>query len=616
MIRVFAPTDKIFTSNGDAVIKPIRAVVHKVDNGDYYLELVAGLEYIDYLKPNNLVVVDTPQGAQAFRLQAPIETTRTKITIKAWHVFYDSEEYVIADSYVVNKNGSDALNHLNNATDNTSPFTVSSDIQTLNSFRCVRKSLFEAINTVAERWGGHLVRDNFNISLLGSIGTDNGVTIQYKKNLKEIVITEDWSGVCTKCLPVGKDGYTLAELYLYSPTQYSIPYTKTVSFDQAHIDKASYPTEADYLQALREDLIAQCNKYLSIAQYPTINYTLSANMDVITDVGDLVQVYDERLGVSLSATVLSFDYDAILDKYLSIEFGTASPSLSDLMSGITTEINSAISQSSQDITALLETAIEIAVSQIWQTLGSGYCIFNGEEIYLLDNIPSSSAQNVIKMDRDGLSISTTGINGTFKTFISISGTIDFSALTVSNLQLSALRGGELKIGGNGNLYGLVGLYNNGNTLIGSIGNNGLSITLTDGTYLTISPSGLLISGVNIYDRLYYKASESVTINNKIVSAYLSNGSTELSFTLELPKEIGSLTPTLSALKLDAFGVSGSLFGTPSAQGYDILTDSSLSVSYTKRDNFITYTISKSTAWSVTDNTPVTIELKTLSLNFS
>ena len=68
MIRIFAPSDTDFTSNGDAVINATLAVVHKADNGDFYLELQCGLEYIDYIKPKNIVVVNTPQGAQAFRI--------------------------------------------------------------------------------------------------------------------------------------------------------------------------------------------------------------------------------------------------------------------------------------------------------------------------------------------------------------------------------------------------------------------------------------------------------------------------------------------------------------------------------------------------------------------
>jgi len=185
MIRLFGITDTSFSSNGDLVINPLRAKVHKEDNGSFYLDLETNLDYVDNLVEGNIVVADTSQGDQAFRV-GNVEKTRFKIKTRCYHVFYDSENYLIADSYVVEKNCNDALDHLNMATDNLSPFTTLSDVQTIKSFRCVRKSLYEAISTVLERWGGHLVRDNFNIQILNSIGQDNGVTVRYAKNLKEI----------------------------------------------------------------------------------------------------------------------------------------------------------------------------------------------------------------------------------------------------------------------------------------------------------------------------------------------------------------------------------------------------------------------------------------------
>ena len=37
MIKIFSPTDKIFSSNGDVVLRPLRAKVHKEDN--FYLDM-------------------------------------------------------------------------------------------------------------------------------------------------------------------------------------------------------------------------------------------------------------------------------------------------------------------------------------------------------------------------------------------------------------------------------------------------------------------------------------------------------------------------------------------------------------------------------------------------
>lgn len=147
MIKLFSTTDNLFSSNGDKVILPLKAKVHKEDNGAFYLDLETSLDYVDDLTANRIIVANTPQGEQAFRI-TNVEQTRKKISAKCHHVFYDSQNYLIADSYVVDKNCNDALDHLNSATDNTSPFTTISDITKINSFRCVRKSLYEAIQTV------------------------------------------------------------------------------------------------------------------------------------------------------------------------------------------------------------------------------------------------------------------------------------------------------------------------------------------------------------------------------------------------------------------------------------------------------------------------------------
>src|SRR5574344_1945249 len=205
MIKVFNAVDTDYSTNGDAVILPTKARVKNADNGDYYLELTCSIDYKDYLAANNILVSPTPQGEQAFRIR-DITKNKNKLELKAWHIFYDSQNYLIADSYAVDMTCNDALDHFNQATDNTSPFTMLSDITTLNTYRCVRTSLAECINTVIERWGGHLKRDNWNISVLSNIGVDNGITIEYKKNLKDLTATYDWSNVVTKLMPVGKDG--------------------------------------------------------------------------------------------------------------------------------------------------------------------------------------------------------------------------------------------------------------------------------------------------------------------------------------------------------------------------------------------------------------------------
>ena len=504
MIKVFQSTDRDFTSNGDVIIQPTKALVHKQDNGEFYLELEAGLQYIDSLIPNNIVVVPTPQGDQAFRI-GKIEDGSRKIKSKCLHISYDASNYLIADSYVVDKTCQDALIHLNNATDTTSPFEVASDVSGIHSYRCVRKSLLEAIQTVRERWGGHLVRDNFNISVLNVIGQDNGVTIRYKKNLKDITVTYDWSNVVTKLLPVGKDGILLDQLYVMSETQYALPYSKTVSFSQDisedDFKDASGNVDVNaYQQALKDDLFTQAVEYVNTNCIPSVNYSIKANVEKITDVGDIIEVIDERLGVNITVAVISFVYDAILGKYKEIVFGNTGASLSNLMSSISSQVSSAIASNNVEITVALQTALEVAEERIWSALGSSYCIFSGDEILILDQIPAEDAENVIKIDNEGISISSSGIHGSFTNVWSINGTFNAQAINMINLTADLIKGGTLKLGSNLNSYGLIKVYDQANSMIGQLDKDGLKMIGKDGSYLIMNNQ----EGLAGYDRLNNK----------------------------------------------------------------------------------------------------------------
>jgi len=231
MLKLFGTTDTNYSTNGDKILIPTYQHIIKQDNGEFYLDIELPLLYIDDIQSNRILVSNTPTGEQAFRI-TDIEKRKTKIKVKAYHISYDSQNYIIQDSYVVGKDGNGAINHLNDATDIPSPFTVSSDILATNSYRCVRKSLYEAWNDMLERWGGHLVRNNYNVAINDSIGQDNGVVVRYAKNLKDISATYNWEDVATKLLPVGKDGILLPEIYVYGLEQYDIPYTKVVHFEQ------------------------------------------------------------------------------------------------------------------------------------------------------------------------------------------------------------------------------------------------------------------------------------------------------------------------------------------------------------------------------------------------
>lgn len=515
MIKIFGKTDTLFETNGDMVVKPLKANVHKEDNGDFYLEIETGLDYIDYFENGNIIVAPTPQGEQAFRITSP-QMTKNKISVKAWHVFYDSKNYLIADSYVVDKNCNAALEHLNSATEPESEFTTVSDIGTVDSFRCVRKSLYEAVQTVLERWGGHLVRDNFQIGIRSEVGNDNGVVVRYRKNLKEITCTEDWDSVVTKLMPVGKDGLLLPEGYISSDRQYDLPYTKTVSFTQSEIEKDDYETEEDYNAALEEDLRLQAQLYLEENCYPKVNYTLKANLEKITDIGDTVQVIDSRLGLSLTTNVISYDYDCILGKYTEVEFGNFKKTLSNLISQVTQSAEKSIEEKAEAVKVTLGEELKEATDKIWQALGDSYVIYDGDKILIVDKLPKEIATNVIMINSAGIGFSQTGIDGTFNSAWTIDGTMDMQQINVINLTADMIKSGTLKLGGRENGNGILELYDESNAMIGEMNKNGLKMYGSDKSYVLLNNEVGFAGYDNAGNKIYWASKDEFHMKKSVV----------------------------------------------------------------------------------------------------
>ncbi len=531
MIKLFDVTDKLYSSNGDKIIIPTKAIVHKEDNGAFYLEIDAPLTYIDDLTPNRILVAPTPQGEQAFRI-TNVEKRETKLSAKVNHVFFDSNNYVIQDSYVVDKNCNDALDHLNNATDTTSPFTTSSNITRTASYRCVRKSLYEAIQVIIERWEGHLVRDNFDLSINATIGQDNGVELRYGKNIKTISATYDWNDVCTKLLPVGKDGLLLDEIYLTSGTQYDIPYTKVVHFEQDNIEEDAYRDEEGnldeeaYQNALITDLRTKGNNYLNENVVPKVNYTLTANIEKLSDIGDTIKVYDERLGIELLTNVISYDYDCILDKYIEVQFGNFNPKLSNLMSSVSSVAEQVSQENTNEVRVALSGELKEATDTIWGVLGNSYVIVEGDKILVVDTLPKEDATNVIMINSGGIAFSNTGINGTFSSAWTIDNVLNMQNINVINLVADMIKGGTLKLGNALNQNGQLEVYDESNNLIAELNKDGLKMFAIDGGYIkintTVGFSGYDKNDNRIYwvdgDSFHQKKSvveEEITLVNKM-----------------------------------------------------------------------------------------------------
>lgn len=530
MIKIFSPSDTLFASNGNCVVQPTKAKIHKEDNADYYLDFEIPIQYDKYINSNDIIVANTPQGEQPFRI-TDFEKTRRKISGKAYHVFYDTKNYLIEELTITDKNCNEALDIVNHATSDKTPFITLSDVQGVQSFTYDNKTLYDAISGFIETYGGHLVRDGFNIAIRGSIGQDNGVTVQYRKNLKSITAEYKWDDVVTKILPVSSEGVQLDETYLYAPVQYDIPYTKVVTFDN-NVDSQDYlgvngeVDQNQYAYAVKEDLRQQATKYLNEHCYPAVNYKLDADIDRITDVGDTIEVIDSRLGIDMQTNVISYDYDCITERYTEIEFGTFTNKLSNLISNVTAESTQQIKDNNAKLEVTLSNQLQQAQDKIWNALGSSYVIYEGDKILVVDHLPKEEATNVLMINNGGIAFSNTGINGDFTSAWTLDGTLNMQAINVINLTADLIKGGTLKLGSNLNEFGTLEIYDEANTLIGQMSKDGLKMFGLDGSYLQINDSiglaGFDRLGNKIYwvdrDEFHMKKSvveEEITLCNKI-----------------------------------------------------------------------------------------------------
>ena len=505
MIKIYEPTEVLFDHNGLKILHPTKAEIYIEDNGDYYIDVESSIDDLEYLQEGMIIRAATRWGEQGFRLTNPVRKNN-KISVKGYHLWKDSSKYIIFNSYVENNNCNDALDHLNSACDVGTPFTTISDITTINSTRIVRQSLEEAIVTVIEKWGGHLYRDNWVIGVKSKIGEDRGITIKYGKNSTNIEANEDWSNVVTKIIPVGYDGITLPEKYLEAETQYSVPYTKVIKFEQDinqddYKDEKGNLKEEEYKEALIEDLRNKAKSYLNENQYFKCNYKVKAHIEGVIDLGDVIVVEHKRLGINLTTNVISLKYDCIRDKYIEIEFGNFKTKLKDLVSNIDKQTKETVANANEVVKVTLQNELNTATSKIWGTLGDSYVIYEGDRILVVDSLPKETAANVMMINAGGIGFSNTGINGSFNSAWLIDGTLDMQAVNCINMTANLVKGGTFKVGSQLNEAGRIEIYDLSNVLIGTFDENGIVVFGKDGSKVVINPdefAGYDFNGVKTF----------------------------------------------------------------------------------------------------------------------
>lgn len=313
LIKIYNATDTDFISNnGIKALQPTKCNIHNEMNGEYYADIECNISFAEWMKTDNIIVIN----GQGFRLSNP-KVVNSKMTFKAYHLSYDSKNYIIQDVQVDNYTVESIANLLNTYIyPNQSIFSITSDItDALDSCKFVYQSLYDCIMALVEASGGFLVRDNWNIYIKKSIIVDNQKTIALGKNIKTYQSVENWDNVVTTLIPIAQDGSMLDNKMLESDIQYDIPYTKTVTFSPRDGVDSSNPPE------VLQDLQEQATKYLLEHCIPDVCYTIDSTIGEVV-VGETIQLKHNKINQNLITSVYATDYNVLTGKIDKITFGT------------------------------------------------------------------------------------------------------------------------------------------------------------------------------------------------------------------------------------------------------------------------------------------------------
>lgn len=331
LVSIYEKNTTDFSTLGLGTLIPTECEVSEELNGAF--ELTMSHPYDEWgkwerIEKGRIVLASTPRGNQPFRIYN-VKPTMKSITVNARHIFYDLLDNMCSIAYT--GSATNALKALVNSFNFSMPFSFSTDIaisgtMTMTKVNPVQALLAEAnedSSSFVSTYGGELLRDGFNVSMLNTIGRDEGVTIRYGKNLTGLEITEDDSEVRTRIHLYNDDG---ASVTLDSPYINNYVYPKIHIQNESSASAAEMRTTAQELLNGGIDLPSVNIKVEFIPLSKTVEF---ANFAVLEDVqlGDVVTIVNQKMNFSKQAKVISYKWDSLLEQYDTVELGDFVPTL-------------------------------------------------------------------------------------------------------------------------------------------------------------------------------------------------------------------------------------------------------------------------------------------------
>ena len=478
---LYAKNETDFLHNGIGFLRDTtKATVTEERNGSYELSLqypITG-QWYDKITEGCIIKAKANETSepQLFRVYKSSKPLNGLVTYSAEHISYDLNGIPTLGFSIKSATPQMAINRAIEEAGLPCPFSVISDISTLNSTAIptpcsVRAILGGQEGSVLDVWGGEYEFDNFVIKLHEERGADNGVLIEYGKNLKDLKQEANIAECYTHLMPYavyqedgeGEDAEKqdiyifLAEKVLPLPTAENIGHSKAYIMDFSgefadgeEITEAALREKATAYAAAAELGTPKVSITVSFIQlWQTEEYKNIAPLERVK-LCDTVTVHFSQLGVNASAKVIKTVYDSLAEKYDSVELGDAKSTLADTINAQNAaieQIKDSIKKGQASASEELKKAILNATNLITGHSG-GYVVLNPaekpQEILILDAPSIEEAVKVWRWNSAGLGYSSTGYNGTYALAMTMDGAIVADFIAAGTLNGALLQADSVK----------------------------------------------------------------------------------------------------------------------------------------------------------------------------
>ncbi|MFD1335746.1 phage tail spike protein [Oceanobacillus iheyensis] len=367
-----------FTHNGLGVLKDAISVLSEEELNGYF-ELTVQYEAEGFLADevkNGMILkvkANDKQDPQLFRIYSNTKDHNTgQIIINAQHITYDLADNFVEKLELTSATTRQAMVAIQENLSYPTRFNInSSNSTTISNTKLYRMNPLQMIagtdGSILDHWGGQIERDNFNLMMHRRRGSDDGVSIIYKKNLTGLQASIDDSKVVTRIFPFKYDDetdtlITIDEKYIDSPNIDMYPTIKILpldfSGDQEIENKTDlYNASKDYFKTDNKDLPQISMDVEFEPLWHTEEYKDVAALELV-GLGDTVSVYHSKLNIDIKATVVKVDYDSITEKNHHVSLGNIKAGLTDavrnandIVQGIGDKINQANEKANEAIRA-------------------------------------------------------------------------------------------------------------------------------------------------------------------------------------------------------------------------------------------------------------------------